>query len=320
MSPPQPSLQGEASQEQTFPGADESDSPSMLSIADSNPPPVQPLPMPTGQYTTVIDARVRRLGIDVAELWRYRDLLFTLALRDLKLRYRQTALGPAWVVLQPLISAAIFAFVFGKVAHMSSGTVPYFVLVYAGMLAWNVFSNTVNKATSSVLSGAQLVSKIYFPRILLPLSTVLTTLTDCLIAAVVLAGLMMHDHLSPGTNAVFIVFPLLLALMLGLGIGLTASALVVHFRDVGYLVPLAVQLLLYASPVAYTLASVPARYQQIYQLNPLCGILELFRWACLGAGDVSPASVFSSIVVSVVTFAIGLLVFRSMEDGFADVI
>ena len=259
-------------------------------------------------------------AINLRELWQFRDLLTTLAQRDVKLRYRQTALGALWVVLQPLMAAGIFSFVFGKVAKLPSDGLPYFIFAFAGLLGWNAFSSTLTKASGCLLQNANLVSKVYFPRLVLPLSVVFSTLIDFAVALALMAVLMVVYHVAP--TAALLLLPVWLALivLLAVGVGLYASALTVSYRDVQYVLPVVTQFLLYASPVAYAVSAVPAHLRLIYFVNPLSGLLEGFRWSLLGVGTLDARIMAYSVVVTLLVFAGGALSFKKMERKFADVI
>ena len=260
-------------------------------------------------------------AINLPELWQFRDLLTTLAQRDVKLRYRQTSLGVLWVILQPLLAAGIFSFVFGKVAklHAPNG-IPYLVFSYAGLLAWNAFSSTLTKTSSCLLQNSNLVSKVYFPRLALPLSTVFSTLIDFGVAFVVMIILMLVNHVVPTLGILLLPVWLLLIVLLALGVGLYASALMVSYRDIQYVLPVVTQFLLYASPVAYSASLVPAKYRLIFEINPLTGLLEAFRWSLLGVGNFPLAAVTYSAIITVVVLVAGAFSFKSMERKFADVI
>lgn len=258
---------------------------------------------------------------NVGELLDFRELLLTLGIRDLKVRYKQTALGVAWVVLQPLIAAGLFSFVFGSVASMEApGGVPYFLFSFAGLVAWNVFAGSIQKSTQSLISNAHLVSKVYFPRTILPLSTVFATLTDFLVTFVLLLGLALVYWSFPGAGLLLMPVPLVALAFLALGIGLAGSALAVRFRDVRYVVPVATQFLLWASPVAYAVSEVPEAYRSWYELNPLVPLLETFRWSVLGVGELDLSALGYGCVVSLAALLGGLVLFQRMEDDFADVI
>lgn len=275
-------------------------------------------PRPTPYLTIRASAGWRAL--DLRQIWRFRDLLVALGQRDLKLRYKQTAMGAIWVVLQPLMAAGIFAFVFGKVAKFPSDGVPYFLFAYVGMLGWTVFQGTITKSSVCLVGNANLVSKVFFPRLVLPLSTLFSTLVDFAVACVFMIILMACYHVAPTVN--LLLFPVVLVLLVGLalGLGLVAAALTVSFRDVQYILPVATQFVMYASPVAYSAANVPEQYQRYFFLNPLAGIMESLRWSLLGQGTLPLAWLgYSAAWVAIVMLA-GAIIFKSMEKQFADVI
>lgn len=259
-------------------------------------------------------------SLDLLEIWQFRDLLFTLAVRDVKLRYRQTALGAAWVVLQPLMAAGIFAFVFGRVARLPSNGVPYFLFAYVGLVAWNLFSTTLNKAGSCLVGNAHLVSKVYFPRMVMPLSTAFGSLIDAAVSLAMLVVMMVFQHVSPGWAALLLPVWFVLLLALSLGVGLFTAALMVRYRDVQYILPVFTQMLLYASPVAYAVSAVPAKLQFWIMLNPLSGLLEGFRWSLLGGTPPAWPPIACAVVASLLAFVGGACFFKRMEREFADVI
>lgn len=264
-------------------------------------------------------------ALNVGELWQFRDLLLTLAGRDVKLRYRQTAVGVLWVVLQPLLAAGIFAFVFGKVANLPSPEgVPYFVFSYAGLLGWNVFSGTVVKVSASLVQNSNLISKVYFPRLILPLSMMFSTMIDFAVSLALLPVLMLIAHVAPGLGLLTLPLWFALILLLALGVGMFASALAVTYRDVQYVIPVLMQFFLYATPVAYMLSyvmkKIPAVYQPFYFLNPMAGLLEAFRWSLLGHEALPVAPVAWAAAASVLVFLGGAFAFKKMERRFADVI
>lgn len=256
----------------------------------------------------------------LAEIWRYRDLFVTLAARDVKLRYRQTALGITWVILQPLLAAAIFTFVFGRVARMPSDGIPYMVFAYAGLLGWTAFNSTLTKSSACIVQNSQLVSKVFFPRMILPLSTVFSTLIDFAVALGVMGVLMAWYGVAPGWGVLLLPVWLALLIALAVGLGLYTSALMVSYRDLQYAIPVMVQMLLYASPVAYAVSAVPASVRPYYFLNPLAGLLEAFRWSLLGHGQLQWQYVAYAAAVTAVTFVWGAYSFKRMEQRFADVI
>lgn len=259
--------------------------------------------------------------IDLPEMWRFRDLFMTLAVRDLKIRYKQTALGVFWVVFQPLLAAGIFSFVFGNVANFEApGGTPYFLFTFVGMLVWSAFSKTLSRSSSSLVSNASLISKIYFPRLILPFSKVFAALIDFAVGLGLLAALLAIFWQAPGWHVLFMPVPLFLMLLLAMGVGFYATALSVKYRDVNYIVPVLVQSLLYASPVAYSVMEVPQQLRTLYYLNPLAALLEAFRWSVLGTGDVRWGFFYYSAAACIGIFAAGAFLFKRMERGFADVI
>jgi lipopolysaccharide transport system permease protein len=281
--------------------------------------PTGAVPVPTPLRR--IRSTTRRTPLDLAELWRYRDLWLTLALRDVKLRYRQTALGVAWVVLLPLLASGIFTLVFGMIAKLPSDGSPYFLFVFAGYLGWNAFQNTLQRCGISLIGNTALVTKVYFPRIILPAASVLASLLDFAVGVVMLLlVLLVRGELpSPASLALVPLFMLLVQL-LGLGLGFISAALTVRFRDVQYVLPYLIQLLLYASPVAYGVSAVPQAVRRLYLLNPVAPLLDGLRAALLGRGDVHWLAIGTSAFVSVVTFAVGVLFFLHQDRQYADVI
>ena len=258
--------------------------------------------------------------LNVQELWRFRDLLGALALRDLKLRYRQTALGVIWVLLQPLLAAGIFSFVFGQVAKLPSDGVPYLLFSFAGLLGWNLFSSILAKVSGCMVGNAGLISKVYFPRLLLPLSNVVSVVVDFVVAAALMAVLMVIYGVGPSLSGVLLIFALLLLVALSIGIGLIASALAVPYRDVQYILPVVTQILLYASPVAYSISAVPAQHRWFYELNPLTAPLETIRASLLGTPFPPMFSMATSCIAAILFLITGLFFFKRLEQKFADVI
>jgi len=259
-------------------------------------------------------------AVNLRELWQFRDLLFSLASRDLKLRYKQTALGVIWVVLQPLLAAGVFSFVFGKVAKLPSDGIPYFLFSYAGLLGWNLFNNILTRSSVCLVGNSQLISKIFFPRLVLPLSTVPSALIDFVVALAMMAVLMVLYHVHPTPALVLLPLWMGVTILLSLGIGLITAALTVTYRDVQYIMPVVLQILLYASPIAYALSAVPPKLQRIYLLNPLTGPLEAFRWSLLPTPAPLLYPLLYSAAVSVAVFLVGAYSFKRMERKFADVI
>lgn len=292
----------------------------MAIVTEKPSAPALPLDEAMSGQTTVIEPSSGWAALNLREVWQFRDLLLTLGMRDVKLRYRQTALGAIWVFLQPLIAAGIFTFVFGRVGKFPSDGLPYFLFSYAGLLGWNAFSNTLTKASNCLVGNAQLVSKIYFPRLVLPLSTLFSTLIDFGVALAMMFALMVFYHVAPTVGLLLLPVWLLLILMLAVGFGLVAAALTVSYRDVQFVLPVLTQFALYACPVAYAVSAVPHNLRTVYFLNPLSGLLDAFRWSLLGTGRLDARALAYSACFVVVAFVWGAFAFRKMERKFADVI
>jgi lipopolysaccharide transport system permease protein len=254
-------------------------------------------------------------------VWRARDLWLTLSVRDVKVKYRQTALGATWVVLQPLLGAGIFSFVFGRVAKLPSGGVPYFVFSFAGLLGWNVFNSTVTTVSESLVSNSSLVSKIFFPRLILPLTSALATTINFVVSLTMMAILWWY-YLGTFSGLRLLALPawFLLVLTLALGIGLFAAAVMVTYRDVRQIIPAGLNLALYISPVAYSTAAVPHSLRTIYALNPLVGILDGFRWSLVAHATMEPTRALYAFGVAIVLLVAGAVAFARMERKFADVV
>ena len=259
-------------------------------------------------------------GIDWREIWNFRDLLVTLANRDLKIRYKQTALGVIWVVLQPLMAAGVFSFVFGLVAHLPSSGTPYLVFSFAGLLGWNFFSSVLSKISGCLVGNAQLISKVFFPRLVLPLSGLASCFVDFGVSLAMMLVLLLVYRVVPSSTLVL--FPVSLAVLAALatGVGLWTAALTVSYRDVAYILPVMLNILLYASPVAYSVDAVPERVRWVYLLNPLTPPLEAMRAGLLGLPFAQGRALAISSAVAVALLTVGLFAFKRMERRFADVI
>lgn len=259
--------------------------------------------------------------VDMAELWSYRDLLWSLAQRDLKLRYRQTALGVLWVVFQPVAGAGVFSIVFGWVAGIAPARHSYFLFSMAGLLLWNAFQSTLGKSGMALLGNAPLVSKVYFPRLLLPLSTLLSSVVDFGIGlgAFMLVGLCTGWR-PDWSNLLLLPACLSLALGAGLGLGLLAASLMVRFRDVQHVLPMLLPFLMYASPVAYGMGAVPERWRPLFVWNPMGWLLEGSRFSLLGSDPVPTLWMLYAVAVSATVLGLGIWLFRRMERSFADVL
>jgi lipopolysaccharide transport system permease protein len=255
------------------------------------------------------------------ELWRYRELFFFLAWRDILVRYKQTAIGIAWSVIRPLATMLVFTVVFGKLAKLPSHGVPYPVLVYAAMLPWQFFANALSESSNSLIDNANLLSKVYFPRLIVPASAVIVSLVDFLISCVILGALMAWYRFVPDLKVLLLPAFFLMALLASIGAGMWLCALNVKYRDFRYVVPFLVQFGLYISPVGFSSAIVPENWRVLYFLNPMVGVIDGFRWAILGdAFPVNwPGFAVSALLVALI-FAGGVLYFRRMERSFADVV
>ena len=263
----------------------------------------------------------RRWFPDLRELFRYRRLVALMGRPDITVRFRQTILGTTWLVAGALVTAGLFSFVFGRIADLPTGGVPYFVFSFAGLLTWNLFANVLTSTSTSFVPNASLISKIYFPRLVLPLSTMPFNLVNVALNFVILCGLLVAFSVAFTAQLLLVWVWLLLALALGLGIGLVFAAFSVSYRDVNYITPILVSLLLYLTPVAYSLEAVPASLQNVYLLNPMASVIEGTRWSVLGTAPLPPAWAIAYTVVSaVVLLVIGLATFAHREPGFADVI
>jgi lipopolysaccharide transport system permease protein len=259
-------------------------------------------------------------AINMRELWRYRDLLLILASRDVKLRYKQTALGVIWVVLQPIVASLIFAVIFGVFAKLPSGGTPYVLFVFTGLLPWNFFAGALQRAGNSLVSDSQLISKVYFPRLLIPLASTGAVLIDLGVTLGVFAVLAVLYRVPPTWNLLALPLCLLLTFMVAAGCSLWLSALNVQYRDFMYAMPFLIQVWMYASPVVYATAIVPERWRALFDLNPAVGFIESFRWALLGSSSLTLEMVLSTLAAGFLVLISGAFVFRRVERGFADVL
>ncbi|MDH5666790.1 MAG: ABC transporter permease [Nitrospira sp.] len=255
------------------------------------------------------------------DLWRYRELFYFLAWRDILVRYKQTAIGVAWAVIRPVLTTVVFVFVFGKLAKLPSDGVPYPVLVFAAQLPWQFFANAFADAGNSLISNANMISKVYFPRLVVPASAVIVGLVDFLISAVMLVGLMMWYGVVPDWRIVTLPLFLALAVVAAMGAGLWIAALNVQYRDFRYIIPFVVQFGLYISPVGFSSAVVPEQWRLLYSINPMVGVIDGFRWAILGGeSQLDWIGMVLSIMLVLVIGITGVWYFRKMEKRFADVI
>lgn len=270
--------------------------------------------------TVVIEPRRGLFDLGLGAIWEYRELLYFLVWRNVKVRYKQTVVGAGWVILQPLATMIIFTVVFSYMAKIPSDGLPYPIFAYTALLPWTYFSKALGLGGAGVVASENLVSKVYFPRLIIPLASVATPLVDFLLSFVILLGLMVWFRTSPTWGVLLLPLFLLLALMTALAVSLFLSALNVKYRDVGHISPFLTQFWMYASPVIYPVSLVPERWRLLYSLNPMVGVIEGFRWAMLGkaAPDFGVIAI-SALVVLALLFA-GLIYFRHMERTFADVI
>ncbi len=268
---------------------------------------------------TVIQPSRGWRALDLRELWRFRELVFFLALRDVKVRYKQTALGVAWVLLQPLLAMGIFSIVFGQ-RGLASGGVPYPLFVVSGLVPWFYFSNATSGASGSIVANTQLISKVYFPRLAIPLAAVLANLVDLSVGLLLELALLVGFGVPLGVQLLAVPLLVGLSVLTALGVSVWLSALDVQYRDVRYAVPFFVQVWLFATPVIYAVQDVPERWRPLLVLNPMTGVIEGFRWALLGIGDPPLPALAVTLVIVSVLLGTGSLYFRRMERTFADVI
>jgi len=269
---------------------------------------------------TVIEPSVGWMSLRLKELWAYRELFYFLAWRDVKVRYKQTALGIAWVVVQPVVQMILFTAVFGHVAKLPSQGVPYPLFTFAALLPWTLFSGALARAGISVVGSAQLISKIYFPRLIIPLSAVLANLVDFAVSVLVLAALMAYYGYVPPLAAVTLPLFVLLTIVTAVGVGLWFGALNVRYRDIGYIIPFLLQVWMFASPIAYSSTLISHSYAWVYSLNPIATVADGFRWSLLGTAPPQLTNVVSSVSVAVVVAVTGAFYFRRLEKTFADVV
>lgn len=292
---------------------------SVGTLTPSVPNSAHGLPDDRAQPLVTIEPRRSFSWTDLRDVWIYRELLYFLVWRDLKVRYKQTTVGVAWVVLQPILTTLVFSVFLGVLARVPSDGVPYAIFVFAGLLPWTFLSGALNSSGNSLVGSAHLITKVYFPRILIPIAAVGARLVDFLISFVVLAGMMAFYQITPTVNLLMLLPLIILVTLLTLAVGLLASASNVRYRDVGVLLPVLVQLWMFASPVVYPLTLVPQRYRTLFSLNPLVGIITGFRSAVLGLKfEWTPIAV--STAITIVLFVLAVILFRRAERYFADII
>jgi len=274
----------------------------------------------TAQKLSIIEPKKGWAPIDLKEIWKYRELLYFLTKRDIKVRYKQTVLGGLWAIIQPLFTMIVFTLFFGKLAKVPSDGVPYPIFVYAGLLPWTYFANALAASGNSLVGSQNLISKVYFPRLIIPTSASLTGLLDLFIAMLILGVLMIYYQFLPGIN--FLLFPFLVGLtfLCAVGVGLWLSALNVEYRDIRYAIPFLIQLWMFVSPVIYPVSLVSEKYQWLLALNPMGGIIKAFRASLLGHMPIDWFLLSISTSMVVVLFCSGIYYFRRMEKTFADVV
>lgn len=269
---------------------------------------------------TVIDADEREKLINWQELWRYRDLFYFLIWRDVKTRYAQSVLGIGWAIIQPLFSMVVFTVVFGNLAKVSSDGVPYAIFSYAALVPWTYFSSALTDSTNSLVNASSMITKVYFPRLVLPIAPVFGKLIDFGIAMVILAGFMLYFQIAPTIWALFLPYLILLMILSAAGIGMWLTAMAVQYRDIRYAMGLVVTLLMYAAPVVYPASSVPEQFRLLYAVNPMVGVIEGFRASLLGTTAMPWDFIWMGTASALVFFFSGLVYFRRMEKIFADVV
>jgi lipopolysaccharide transport system permease protein len=259
-------------------------------------------------------------ALNLRDLWVYRELVYFMTWRNLKVRYKQSVLGVGWAILQPFLTMVVFSIFFGNLAKVPSDGVPYPIFSYTALIPWTLFSKALQDASHSLVQNSHMITKIYFPRMILPLAAVLAGVLDFLIAFVVLLGMMVFYHVAPTANIWSIPLFLLLTLITAIGVGLWLSALNVLYRDIGYVLPFLTQFWMYISPIAYPTSMVPEKWRLVYALNPMTGVVEGFRWALLGTGQAPGMITLVSSLTALFIFITGMFYFRRMERLFADMV
>jgi len=281
-------------------------------------PEASPVPVPIP--VIVIRPSSGWISLKLKEVWNYRELLYFLVWRDIKVRYKQTALGAAWAIIQPFFSMVIFSLFFGKLAKMPSDGIPYPIFAYTALVPWTFFANGLSQSSNSLVDSANLIRKVYFPRLTIPIANVLSGLVDFGLAFIVLIGLMLYYGVVPSARMVFLPAFLLLALVTALAVGLWLSVLNVEYRDVRYTLPFLTQFWMFATPIVYPSSLLKEPWRTVYGLNPMVGVVEGFRWALLGTKNSPGPMIAVSAVASVALLIGGAFYFRRMEKTFADVV
>ena len=259
-------------------------------------------------------------SLKLRELWLYRELLYFLVWRDIKVRYKQTILGVGWAIIQPFFAMVVFTIFFGRLANIPSDGIPYPIFSFAALVPWAFFAQGISQSALSLIGDANLITKVYFPRLTIPVAAVLSGLIDFVLAFVILLGMMLYFKMLPTINILLLPFPLILALITALGVGLWLSALSVQFRDVRYIVPFVTQMWLFATPIAYPSSLLSEPWRTLYGVNPMVGVVEGFRWALLGTDTAPGPMIIVSTLIALVLLVSGAYFFRHMERTFADII
>jgi lipopolysaccharide transport system permease protein len=267
----------------------------------------------------LIEAKSPRVRFDLRQLWVYRELLYFLIWRDIKIRYKQTLLGAGWAIIQPLFTMLLFTVFFGKLARIPSDGVPYPLFAYAGLLPWTFFANALTNSGNSLIGSSSLITKVYFPRVIIPAAAVLAGLLDFVIAFLLLIPMLMYYRIAVTWNLLLVPVFVCLAMFLALGVGMWLSALNVKYRDIRYALPFLIQLWLFASPVIYPVSIMPERWRWVLALNPMTGIIEGFR-ACLFGGKLDPLTTLTSAALTIAVLIISFFAFQRVEDSFADIV
>jgi lipopolysaccharide transport system permease protein len=274
----------------------------------------------TDQPITIIKPSNGWLSLNFKEIWEYRDLLVTLATRDLKIRYKQTILGVLWVVLQQFVSVIIFALIFGTFAQLPSDGMPHVVFMNTGFLCWNLFNGVTNRVANSMLGNSNLISKVYFPRLLIPLAGVMSVMIDFMITAGVTVVFLIFFRIPLTPNILTLPLFMLLTILIATGLGLVLCTLNVQYRDFVYAMPFLLQVLFYASPVIFSSSLIPESFRWLFAFNPVVGLVEGFRWSILGASSLTANMVFLDVIFAILLFVVGAYFFRRLERRFVDVI
>jgi len=258
-------------------------------------------------------------AINFRELWNYKDLLYFLTLRSIKAKYAQSVLGVGWAIIQPLVLTLVFTVIFGNLAKIGSDDIPYLLFSFTAMVPWNYFQNILTESTSSLITNREMISKVYFPRLVLPLSAIFSKMIDFAIGGVVMIGLLFYYQVVPDWEFIYVPFFVLLLIITSIGIGLILSALAVQFRDINYAMSFMVRLIMYSAPVVYPLSMIPAKYQALYSLNPLVTVIEGFRTSLIPTLPIPWHTIYPGAIVAVLLLVGGLFYFRKMERYFADI-